>query len=145
LPRSVCVLGNSRTEMSDDEWRDHLAPSVRKHATGFDESRWREFASRLHYLSGSATKPDLYPVLIKRIHEFAVEHGTITQEQAENAGATPFASQANILFYLSVAPQLYAPIIDQIGASGMVYEGKRWCALDPSSLPWQRIIVEKPF
>ncbi len=145
LPEGVCVLGNSRTDMSDDEWRDHLAPSVKKHAVGFDEAKWKTFAKRLHYISGSATTPDLYPVLIKRIHEIGVKHGTITQERVDNAGSNPFASQANILFYLSVAPQLYEPIIAQVGASGMVFEGKRWCALDPSSVPWQRIIVEKPF
>ncbi len=145
LPAGVCVLGNSRTEMSDQEWRDKLEPWAKKHAVGFDEGKWREFAKRLHYISGSATGADLYPMLIKRIHEVGMEEGTITRARQDAADAGPFTSQANVLFYLSVAPQLYEPIIAQIGASGMVYEGKRWCALDPSSVPWQRIIVEKPF
>lgn len=145
LPEGVCVLGNSRTEMSDDEWRDHLAPAVQEHATGFDAAKWKDFVKRLHYISGSATTAELYPVLIKRIHEIGIEHGTLTEARAAETGSNPWASQANILFYLSVAPQLYEPIIAQIGASGMVFEGKRWCALDPSSVPWQRIIVEKPF
>src|SRR5262249_22730795 len=55
------------------------------------------------------------------------------------------AGSPNILFYLSVAPQLYEPIIAGIGASGLVSEGKRWCSIDPHSASWQRIIIEKPF
>lgn len=51
----------------------------------------------------------------------------------------------NILFYLSVSPELYEPIIDNIGAGGLVSEGHRWCSLNAEATPWQRIIVEKPF
>ena len=52
--------------------------------------------------------------------------------------------RVNILFYLSVKPSLYEPIITQIEQSGLVSEGKRWCSIDRAAAPWQRIIVEKP-
>jgi len=143
LPQGLCVLGNSRTEMSDQEWRDHLRPGAEEHAIGFEPGAWSEFAQRLHYLPGSATKPDLYPALIKRVNELAKQHGTVAAECAEDPALS--IALPNVLFYLSVAPQLYEPIIDQIGVSGMVFEGKRWCALNPGAVPWQRIIVEKPF
>jgi glucose-6-phosphate 1-dehydrogenase len=35
--------------------------------------------------------------------------------------------------------------IANIGASGLVTEGKRWCSINPNEVAWQRIIVEKPF
>ena len=50
-----------------------------------------------------------------------------------------------MLFYLSVSPELYEPIIGNIGAAGLVTEGRRWCSINPHDSSWQRIIVEKPF
>lgn len=135
LPRGLCVLGVSRTGMSDEEWRAKLRPHAQKHVANFNDTHWHHFAQRLHYQPGSATEAGMYPGMISRIHEIAKRHGAIK----------PGAEHPNLLFYLSVAPQLYEGIIEQVGASGMVLEGKRWCALDPSSVPWQRIIVEKPF
>ncbi len=99
-------------------------------------------AGRLHYFPGSASSPDLYGPLVRRINEIAREHGTVAPRAPDDS---PGGVQPNVLFYLSVAPQLYEPIINQIGASGIVFEGKRWCALHPAAMPWQRIIVEKPF
>jgi glucose-6-phosphate 1-dehydrogenase len=135
LPRGLCVLGVSRTPMTDDEWRAKLKPSAQRFAAGYTDTHWQHFAPRLHYLAGAADQPAMYAPLAHRLHELGKRHGTIK----------PGADQPNLLFYLSVAPQLYEGIIDQIGAAGLVLEGKRWCALNPASMPWQRIIVEKPF
>ena len=44
-------------------------------------------------------------------------------------------SKANHLYYLSVAPFLYVPIVQNLGALGMAKE----------SDGWRRIIIEKPF
>lgn len=129
LPKAVCVLGVSRTEMSDEAWRDKLTPWVREHAKGFEGGAWSEFAGRLHYFAGSATECEIYPALAERI----------------NALSNRYECGGNVLFYLSVAPSLYEPIIECIDRSGVVLEGRRWCSLDRDSMPWQRIIVEKPF
>ncbi len=145
LPEGICVLGVSRTPMTDDQWRQALQPGVEKFAASvYSPDAWDRFSQRLHYFAGSATEPSVYSGLVKRINQIGLKHGTIRRSPGDVDPATPFA-QPNVLFYLSVAPQLYEPIIEQIGAAGLVYEGKRWCALDPSSVPWQRIIVEKPF
>jgi glucose-6-phosphate 1-dehydrogenase len=142
LPDQLCVLGLARTEMSDQDWRDHLRPWVQKHAEGFNEGHWSWFAGRLHYLAGSATDADLYPTLIQRINELGHEHKMPKHEDA--SGASPWIAQPNVLFYLAVAPELIAPIVTRIGEAGIIAEGRRWCAVNPSSVPWQRIIVEKP-
>ncbi len=147
LPDGLCVVGVSRTEMTDDEWRQKLAPSVEAHAQGFDRDAWQSFAQRLHYHPGDATTPGPFPGLAQRISELGKQHETFPDGVSPVApfGDSPWASLPNVLFYLSVAPQLYIPIITQIGAAGMVYEGQRWCSLDDHAVPWQRIIVEKPF
>jgi len=142
LPEQLCVLGIARTEMSDHDWRQHLRPWVQKHAEGFNEDHWSWFAGRLHYLAGSATDPDLYPVLIQRINELGNEHHM--RRNGDSALESPWVTQPNILFYLAVAPELIGPIVQRIGDAGIIAEGQRWCAVDPSAVPWQRIIVEKP-
>jgi len=134
LPKGTLVLGVSRTEMTDDQFREKLAPSVEKFSANFETSRWRQFSQRIHYYPADAAQVDAYPGLNQRIHDLA-----------QGAGALKSGGSPNILFYLSVSPDLYEPIVESIGAAGMVTEGRRWCSLDPASSAWQRIIVEKPF
>jgi glucose-6-phosphate 1-dehydrogenase len=130
LPKGTCVVGVSRTDMSDDAWRTKLQSWVKEHAKGFDDKTWREFVQRIFYFAGDATELDTYPSLIQRLESLSHQ----------------FNVPCNVLFYLSVAPALYEPIIECIGGSGIVTEGKRWCALPGAAgMPWQRIIVEKPF
>ncbi len=128
LPAQTSVLGVSRSAMTDDGWRDHLLTWAKKQAHRFDSAKWRDFAQRLHYQPGNATETDVYPALSARIASLSRDH----------------ASRGNVLFYLSVAPSLYEPIIGCIDGSGLVAEGKRWCTINPGAMPWQRMIVEKP-
>ncbi|MEE2681487.1 MAG: glucose-6-phosphate dehydrogenase [Planctomycetota bacterium] len=129
LPESTCILGTARRSKSDAEWREELLPWVRDHAVGFDEASWSSFSERIHYHSGDATDPGAFAGLADRIRTLDGEY--------QCAG--------NTLFFLSVAPSLYRPIVECIGTSGLVTEGKRWCSLDRDTRSWQRIIVEKPF
>ncbi|MCA9291879.1 MAG: glucose-6-phosphate dehydrogenase [Phycisphaerales bacterium] len=128
LPERTAILGISRTDMTDEAWRDALEPWAREHASGFEPETWRRFAQRIHYYSASATDPAAYGPLRDRIEALAEAHSI----------------PPNILFYLSVAPNLYEPIVQQIDAAGLVAEGRRWCSLDRDAATWQRIIVEKP-
>jgi glucose-6-phosphate 1-dehydrogenase len=134
LPEGMCVLGVSRSPLSDDEFRSRLTPGVRESATGYDESAWRALARRVFYHAADATDLESYRALSRRVAEIGDAHGI----SRPNGGP-------NSLFYLSVAPALYEPIIAAIGAAGLVVEGKRWCSLRPEATSWQRIIVEKPF
>jgi glucose-6-phosphate 1-dehydrogenase len=129
LHPATAILGVSRTQKSDDQWRDELMPWVQQQAKGFDAAKWTEFARRIHYFAGDAVKAECYPPLEARLAGIAEQKGT----------------RGNLLFFMSVAESLYEPIVEQIDASGLVTEGKRWCSIDPSARSWQRIIVEKPF
>jgi glucose-6-phosphate 1-dehydrogenase len=152
LPKGMQVLGVSRTPMTDEQFRDAMAKAAKELGAGsggggsgagggrgggggaFDAAAWARFATRLHYFAGDAVKPEIVGPLSERINAVGSEAGIA------RAQGTP-----NILFYLSVSPELYEPIIGTIGISGLVTEGKRWCSLNPGETAWQRIIIEKPF
>jgi glucose-6-phosphate 1-dehydrogenase len=136
LPGPFAVLGVSRSAMSDDQFREHLFSSLREHtrnAVERERDAWATFSRSIFYLAGDAVQPDVYPVLGQRLQ-------AIASSPDFSAGGA-----ANLLCYLSVAPQLYEPIIARLGESGLVTEGRRWCSINPDQMPWQRIIVEKPF
>ena len=129
LPDATCVLGTARRPKTDEEWRSELLPWVRDHAVGFEESSWSEFSQRIHYHAGDATESSDFSELTTRIQELDAQ----------------YECTGNTLFFLSVAPTLYRPIVECIGASGLITEGRRWCSLDRDTRSWQRVIVEKPF
>ncbi|MGP1346475.1 MAG: glucose-6-phosphate dehydrogenase [Phycisphaerales bacterium] len=144
LPDGFAVLGVARSEKSDDEWRQEQRATIAEHAD-FTEERWRVFADRLHYLAADATETDAYPVLTARLNEIGRRCRLCPDANDPNLSSrSPWITQPNTLFYLSVAPALYPKIIERIGATGMILEGKRWCTLPGAHVPWQRIIVEKP-
>ena len=134
LPKGACVLGVSRTEFSDDAFREKLTPMAREHASGFDEDHWADFAKRVHYHAADATKTDAFKCRLKRADELGATHGI----NCDTGGP-------NLLLYLSVAPWLYQPVIAAAGEAGVVTERRRWCSLNQDRAAWQRVIVEKPF
>lgn len=134
LPQGLAVVGVSRTSMDDASFREKMRASAKRFAAAFDEPSWNRFASGLSYCVGDGTLRETYPTLARRLYDLGGACGI------NKASGAP-----NLLFYLSVAPQLYLPIIDALGASGLVAEGRRWAEPDAWQRAWQRIIVEKPF
>lgn len=125
-PEKFSVLGIARSKFSDDEFRDAMYEFSKKSYP--DEAKWKEFASRVHYHAADSTKADDWPGIQARVGSLAEDHGT----------------GRNLLFYLSMAPQFFEPIIHQIGASDLVTEGRKFCSIGDNK-PWQRIVIEKPF
>ncbi|MEX0776492.1 MAG: glucose-6-phosphate dehydrogenase [Phycisphaeraceae bacterium] len=128
LPAQFAVLGISRSKMSDEEFREHLVEWARKNEHYSDE-KWQDFARRLHYHAGDSTKGQDFDGIKSAICQVREKHQT----------------GANVLYYLSLAPQLYESTIVNLGAHDMVTEGKAWCSIDRTTRSWQRIIIEKPF
>ncbi|MDX1565668.1 MAG: glucose-6-phosphate dehydrogenase [Phycisphaeraceae bacterium] len=127
LPEPFAVLGISRSEISDQAFRERMREWCAQET--FDEKSFESFAQKLFYRSADATDPGGFEKIKEHIESFDREHNTCH----------------NLLMYLSLAPQLYDKVIENIGNSGLVTEGRRWCSLDRDRAPWQRIIVEKPF
>ena len=129
LNPATCILGMSRTTKSDAAWRAELKPWLQKQVKDFREEVWTEFAKRIFYIAGDAATNEPYARLSARVAELDAQR----------------KCGQNILFFMSVASELYEPIVAQIETAGMVTEGRRWCSISPNNKSWQRIIVEKPF
>lgn len=130
LPEHFAILGVSRTEFSDDAFREHLQPWLKLDENPDRRDAWSRFAQQIHYQPADPTSFDAFKEnIVPRIHDVAKAHET----------------GDNLLLYLSVAPDIYDPIIVNIGYTGLVTEGKAWCSINRTQMPWQRIIVEKPF
>jgi len=114
------VLGIGRTPMSSEEFRKSTgeAAAKSKDTRDFRESRWTDFAKRLHYMVGDINDPEFYPQLRARM------------EQMEKNGSSP-----NHLFYVSTPASVAGPIIEGLGAVG----------LNRRDHGWTRIVLEKPF
>lgn len=129
LPKEFAVLGISRSDIGDAPFRDRLEEFAKQFAHQFDPNTWNAFAKTIYYHAADSTKPEAYQGIKSRMAELSVAHGT----------------GQNALLYLSMAPHLYEPTIEMIGAHSMVTEGKTWCSIDREHRAWQRIVVEKPF
>jgi glucose-6-phosphate 1-dehydrogenase len=144
LPHQFAVIGVSRTAMSDDDFRDHLLAEFRSNNGGEPEG-WRDFAPRVHYVIGDASKPDVYNALKRKITAVAERFDIVMDEfKGEPCDEAPYLGCPNLLLYLSVAPFLYGPIIEQIGHAGLVFSGGGRYGETKPDAPWQRVIIEKP-
>lgn len=134
LPRGTQVVGVSRTEMTDAAFVEKCRPSVEKFSSHYDAKVWADFVKCVHYQAADAAQHDDMTRLAARVESLA-----------KAAGIVKSVGSPNILFYLSVSPNLYEPIIEAVGNAGMVTEGYRWCSVNREAASWQRIIIEKPF
>jgi glucose-6-phosphate 1-dehydrogenase len=125
LPPGFCIVGMSRTKMTDEEFRQSMGESIQKYATDlvFDKQLWDKFAGSMYYLSSNFGKEEGFAPLAKLLKDLEQKHGT----------------RGNNLFYMATPPSLYEDIVDRLAESGLAQKrpGER--------APWPRIIVEKPF
>src|SRR6267142_603501 len=121
LPRNFAVVGVARTPMSDEQFREKISKDMKElYSEALDEEAWKEFVGRLHYLAGSATEETAYTQLAELLTKIDSESHT----------------GGNYFFYLATSPDLFAPIVKQLGNAGLTNE---------EGGHWRRVIVEKPF
>jgi glucose-6-phosphate 1-dehydrogenase len=119
LPKPTRIAGISRRPLSHDEFRGQLAVMARQVMPDFDDAAWAEFAPSLEYVSADTVASGGLQPLIAWL------------------AATEKSQPADRLYYLSVRPEIYAPIVKQLGTAGLTRE--------ESGGPFRRLIVEKPF
>ena len=123
LAPSFRLIGFARSPMSDDAFRESSSEFLPKPGTdsASKDSFRREFVQHLRYVTGQYDDPASYKNLAARLEEL--------DREGQLAG--------NRLFYLSVPPEIYAPVIEQLGKAGL--------AKPRDEKSWTRIIIEKPF
>jgi glucose-6-phosphate 1-dehydrogenase len=118
LPNDTRIVGFSRTEFTDDQWRSSLAETTAKFSgKQFNRSSWNEFATSIHYQRGD----------IGQAEDFSILAGRLSSLEG--------AQKVTRVYYLATAPQFYEPAIAQLGASGLADETQGI----------RRVVVEKPF
>lgn len=126
MPENFGVVGISRTKYSDDDYRAELHDFD---PSRYDEAKWKEFSQHIHYLPADATKADDWGKIEEGLRAFSDAHRT----------------GKNYLFYLSLAPQFFEPVIKSLGDTLLITDGKRMVSVDRDDDSWQRIVIEKPF
>jgi glucose-6-phosphate 1-dehydrogenase len=122
LPPGFAVVGNSRTEMSHEEFRSKMRESVEKfiEETPFEQTIWDDLATGLYYESGDLKDPDCYARIKAQLESIERERQT----------------GGNVLFYLSTQPSHYQTVIQGLAAAGLEKS---------TTVGWRRVVVEKPF
>ena len=123
LAPRYAILGFARSAMTDESFRVATGEAVRSisEVGPVDAGKWDGFAKCLGYFQGEYDDPQAYQKLVVRLAQLDKEKGL----------------GGNRLFYLSTPPELYEPVIEQLGRAGLSKPG--------SDTSWVRIIIEKPF
>ncbi len=122
LPEEFYIVGAARTGINDDGFREKSKESLNDRFPNAPEEAVQYFIERCFYLSGNYQEAELYANLARRLVEL------------DNT----FPLIKNHLFYLSVPPNLYLPIVRQLGAAGLTPNLGKEC-------PCSRVVIEKPF
>src|SRR3954467_14458982 len=120
LPERFNLIGTSRTEHSDDEFRELAADAIRKYSRRAPDERVLDrLLADVRYVAGSFDDAAVYTRLGEVLGEF-------------DAG---WAAPLNRTFYLSTAPAFFPVIIEALGEAGLNH-------LDDADV---RVVIEKPF
>jgi glucose-6-phosphate 1-dehydrogenase len=120
LPERFNLVGCARSDWSDDEFRDVARDAIQRFSRRKpDETVLAKLLEQARYVAGTFDEESVY----QRI-------GKITDEEDQEAGLA-----FNRIYYLSVAPQFFEVITEQLGKNG----------LNTHEEADVRIVVEKPF
>jgi glucose-6-phosphate 1-dehydrogenase len=119
VPSNFSVVGFSRSEMSDDEFRSRMRDALEEFAGPVDNATWTKFAQGIHYISAHPHHPEEYKKLAHLLNELDRERAT----------------SANRVYYLAVPPSSFLPIVNNLQSAGLAQTDRGWA----------RVIIEKPF
>ncbi|PJE75764.1 hypothetical protein COV04_02345 [Candidatus Uhrbacteria bacterium CG10_big_fil_rev_8_21_14_0_10_48_11] len=123
LPKRLSVIGFSRREFSDKEFKNLILEAVKKHADSeIEDKKINSFFELFTYQLGTFEDTKAFQSLSDRITE--IESG--------------WNMCANKLFYLAVPPSSYEQIFKNLAGVKLNVP----CGED---LGWSRILIEKPF
>ena len=126
LPNEFAVIGVSGSSLSDETFRERAAASINRHCEDCADVGFLGTATpRLHYVAGRTEDSGTYQRLKERLEQVHASHGT----------------RGNVLVYLAVPPDQFAPIARGLQGAGLITPGGDR-APDGS---WFRMVVEKPF
>jgi glucose-6-phosphate 1-dehydrogenase len=120
LPDNFAVLGIARQPLSDEELRQRVDDDIAACDEPEDPDCKAWLLQRVHYHAGDVSDRKTYEQVAERLAEIDEKYGT----------------EGNHLYYLAVAPNLFGPEVQHLGAVGLAAETEG---------RWRRVIIEKPF
>jgi len=121
LPERFNLVGISRGQLSDDEYRETAGEAIRAFSrTPPDEAVLEGLLSGLRYIAGTFDDPQVYEALVRTLAELDAQAGEATAR----------------CFYVSTAPAFFPVIVEALGAHGLN------ASTDEAPV---RIVIEKPF
>jgi glucose-6-phosphate 1-dehydrogenase len=121
LPPESVIIGAALPQLTTEQFRASMREAVAHSEVGpVDETAWRTFSRRLHYLPMDLSSAEDYQHLGRVLDTVDREHGT----------------RGNRIFYLSLAPTLHAETVRHLGETGLTRSHGQ---------SWVRLVVEKPF
>jgi glucose-6-phosphate 1-dehydrogenase len=119
LPDDIRIIGFARSDYSDNACRLHMWEGAQELGElSTRDADWARFSERVFFVRGDLNDPEALGRLRERLEGF--EEG---------------ATEANRLYYLSIAPSLYGTAVTNLGQAGLASQEKGWA----------RVVVEKPF
>ncbi len=117
----IRILGTSRSEFSDDEFREHLLTGLHTFSpNSYQADSWDIFSKKIFYRKGNLSDQKDFQHLAETLTN--LEDGP-----------------ANRLYYLAISPEFYQQTILNLGTTGLAAQEKG------ASAPWKHIVIEKPF
>jgi glucose-6-phosphate 1-dehydrogenase len=122
LPKPFFVIGFARRAQSDADFRQEIQSALEdfSRTKPTDQPLWNAFAETIFYHQSPFESAEGYKSLKERLHKLS-------------SPQTPL----NYLFYLSVPPKYFPPIIENLGKQNLLEER--------SHLHTAKVVIEKPF
>lgn len=120
LPQKFAVIGLGRREFSDLVFQSNVEKAIQQFSRrkSEDATLLQQFLNAFHYVPLNIDHPEDYKKLLQAV-----------EEQERTMGGAP-----NRMFYLSVGPEFFIKIANNIKASGL-----------GDTKGWKRLLIEKPF
>ncbi|AKK03206.1 glucose-6-phosphate dehydrogenase [Corynebacterium epidermidicanis] len=121
LPAGFALVGFGRRDWSKQDFEDYVHEAVLAGArTDIREHVFKRLAEGMHFVSGNFDDDQAFDTLAETLASLDASRGT--------AG--------NWAFYLSVPPDFFDDVVNQLDRSGMAHATQH---------SWRRVIIEKPF
>ena len=119
LVDQIAIIGVSRTEMTDEQFREHLRGGVDQYSRRCKSSDpdWAAFAPKITYFAADPAESDTYATLAERLKG---------QEEQWHV-------QADHIFYMATPPTVFETIAQGLGKARLSHNARA------------RLVVEKPF
>jgi glucose-6-phosphate 1-dehydrogenase len=132
LPEHFAVIGFARRQKSHESFREEMRAAVDEFSRlrPVKPDAWDRLARATYYVSAAFEDPEGYAALGNLLGEVEARYETC----------------GNRLYYLATPPSSYIPVVNRLGAAGLVsvpWSESRTAA--PAEMCWSRVIVEKPF